>query len=265
MFELTKEFSFHAAHSLKFLPVSHKCSRLHGHTYRVLFTVGGELDPDRGWVVDFGEMARAADELYHELDHHYLNEIEGLEEPTAELIAKYIFDRLVRRFPGLLRVTVYETPTSSCTYSPAQGVLVRLGPFRFSAAHVVANEAFDEALHGHDFELTVECYAEAGEAMRFKEILHRAVKRVIQGVEHRTFLPGDTATVSEGWAEFEWGGRVLHLRREDVVLVGCAHATAECIALELGRRLRSKLQESCTPIKLYLREEPGTLVSVSVD
>jgi 6-pyruvoyltetrahydropterin/6-carboxytetrahydropterin synthase len=113
--EISKEFSFEAAHRLPGVPLDHKCSRLHGHSFRVIITVTGPVDPQVGWVVDFAEVKEAFAPLHKILDHNYLNEIEGLENPTSEMIGAWIIERF--KMPGakLVRVEVKETCTSSCT------------------------------------------------------------------------------------------------------------------------------------------------------
>jgi 6-pyruvoyltetrahydropterin/6-carboxytetrahydropterin synthase len=115
--ELSKEFTFEAAHRLPNLPAEHKCSRLHGHSYKVIVEVSGPLQEEFGWVMDFGDIKVAWRDLDDALDHRYLNEIPGLENPTSEVLAVWIWDRLKGNLSGLLSaVIVRETCTSSCTY-----------------------------------------------------------------------------------------------------------------------------------------------------
>ena len=114
--EIWKKFTFEAAHMLPHVPDGHKCKRLHGHSYHVHVHVGGELDPELGWVMDFADIAEAFHPLWKQLDHNYLNEIEGLENPTAEVIARWIWERLKPRLPLLTKIVVGETCTAGCTY-----------------------------------------------------------------------------------------------------------------------------------------------------
>ena len=114
--EIWKEFTFEAAHRLPNVPVDHKCARLHGHSYRVRLTARGELDPHLGWVVDFDTIREAFEPVRLRLDHYYLNEIEGLENPTSELLARWIWARTKPRLPQLARVEVMETCTSGARY-----------------------------------------------------------------------------------------------------------------------------------------------------
>jgi 6-pyruvoyltetrahydropterin/6-carboxytetrahydropterin synthase len=114
--EIFREFSFEAAHRLPCVPEAHKCARLHGHSYRVAVHVEGPVGEETGWVMDFGEIKAALDPIRAELDHYYLNEIPGLENPTSEVLASWIWDRLTPDLPGLSGVTVGETCTSGCTY-----------------------------------------------------------------------------------------------------------------------------------------------------
>jgi 6-pyruvoyltetrahydropterin/6-carboxytetrahydropterin synthase len=117
-YRITKSFVFDAAHWLPHVPEGHKCGRLHGHTYRVVLALEGELDPRLGWVEDFGAVKAAFAPLLRRLDHRCLNEIEGLENPTAEVLAAWIHDRLRETLPALAEVAVEETPTSTAVYRP---------------------------------------------------------------------------------------------------------------------------------------------------
>jgi 6-pyruvoyltetrahydropterin/6-carboxytetrahydropterin synthase len=114
--EIFREFTFEAAHRLPNLPPDHKCSRLHGHSFRVTVHVAGPLMAREGWVMDFADLKRVFQPLYDRLDHHYLNEIEGLENPTSEVLARWIWERLRLQLPGLTQVVVRETCTSGCVY-----------------------------------------------------------------------------------------------------------------------------------------------------
>ncbi len=115
---ITKRFSFDAAHWLPMVPSTHKCRRLHGHTYQVELGLEGEMESRMGWVVDYGDVSRAFKILDEILDHHCLNEIQGLDNPTAENLAVWIFDQLKPTLPALTDVTVNETPSTSAVYRP---------------------------------------------------------------------------------------------------------------------------------------------------
>ena len=114
--EIWREFRFEAAHLLPNVPDGHKCKRLHGHSFCVRVYVEGELDPELGWVVDFADITEACEPLRRRLDHFYLNDIKGLENPTAENIARWIWQRLEPRLPNLSQVEIGETCTSGCVY-----------------------------------------------------------------------------------------------------------------------------------------------------
>lgn len=114
--EIWKDFTFEAAHRLPNLPDDHKCARLHGHSYRVRIHVEGDLDPELAWVIDFADIASAFEPILDRLDHRYLNEIEGLENPTSERLAVWIWTELEAGLPGLSAVEVGETCTTGCTY-----------------------------------------------------------------------------------------------------------------------------------------------------
>lgn len=114
--EVFKEFTFEAAHRLPNVPPGHKCARLHGHSFRVELHVRGRIGEQTGWIMDFGDIKSAFAPLYEVLDHHYLNEVEGLENPTSEILARWIWRRLRPSLPSLSKILVRETCTSGCVY-----------------------------------------------------------------------------------------------------------------------------------------------------
>lgn len=116
MTEIFREFTFEAAHRLPHVPEGHKCGRLHGHSYRVAVSVEGTVRDATGWVMDFADIKAAYAPLDEQLDHHYLNEIEGLDNPTSENLARWIWVHLRPRLPELSQVIVRETCTSGCVY-----------------------------------------------------------------------------------------------------------------------------------------------------
>ena len=118
--ELFKEFGFEAAHRLPNVPPGHKCARLHGHSFRVAVHVEGDVGTQSGWVMDFSDLRDAFAPVFESLDHRYLNEIAGLENPTSEVLAMWIWERLATVLPGLSQITVQETCTSGCTYRGAE-------------------------------------------------------------------------------------------------------------------------------------------------
>jgi 6-pyruvoyltetrahydropterin/6-carboxytetrahydropterin synthase len=113
--EIYKQFVFEAAHRLPNVPAGHKCARLHGHSFKGTIYVTGDIDKDTGWIMDFADITKAFKPLHEQLDHHYLNEIEGLENPTSEVLAKWIWRRLKPALPGLSRVEINETCSSGCS------------------------------------------------------------------------------------------------------------------------------------------------------
>lgn len=114
--EVFREFRFEAAHRLPRVPKGHKCARLHGHSFRVAVHVEGPVGEDSGWVIDFADIKQAFKPILETLDHRYLNDIDGLENPTSEMLARWIWDRLQPALPGLARIVVRETCTSGCEY-----------------------------------------------------------------------------------------------------------------------------------------------------
>jgi 6-pyruvoyltetrahydropterin/6-carboxytetrahydropterin synthase len=118
--DLFREFTFEAAHRLPQVPAGHKCARLHGHSYRVEVQVSGEVDATTGWVLDFADLSEAFRPVRERLDHYYLNDIDGLENPTSEVLARWIWDRLAATLP-LSAIVVRETCTSGCIYRGDHG------------------------------------------------------------------------------------------------------------------------------------------------
>ena len=114
--ELRKTFQFEAAHLLPKLPLAHKCRRLHGHSFQVEVVVTGEVDPKLGWVMDYSDITAAFKPIWEKLDHHYLNEIRGLENPTSEVVAAWIWKQLKPKLPLLTEIVVAETCTARCVY-----------------------------------------------------------------------------------------------------------------------------------------------------
>jgi 6-pyruvoyltetrahydropterin/6-carboxytetrahydropterin synthase len=112
-----KSFTFEAAHRLPNVPADHKCARLHGHSFRVEIMVEGEVGEASGWVMDFGDVKAAFEPLRDALDHRYLNDVSGLENPTSENIAIWIWQRLKPSLPMLVKIVVHETCTSGCHYT----------------------------------------------------------------------------------------------------------------------------------------------------
>ncbi len=113
---LFKEFTFEAAHRLPNVPAEHKCSRLHGHSFVVKISVDGEVGETTGWVMDFGEIKVAFKPILERLDHYYLNDIPGLENPTSENLARWIWKELIATLPQLSEIEIRETCTSGCIY-----------------------------------------------------------------------------------------------------------------------------------------------------
>jgi 6-pyruvoyltetrahydropterin/6-carboxytetrahydropterin synthase len=113
---LTKEFRFEAAQTLPTAPDGHKCKRMHGHSFKVEISVTGKIDPAIGWVYDHAEIGKAMAPLLDQLDHSYLNEVPGLENPTIELMCHWFWTHLAPQLPGLSQITLFETPTARCTY-----------------------------------------------------------------------------------------------------------------------------------------------------
>jgi 6-pyruvoyltetrahydropterin/6-carboxytetrahydropterin synthase len=115
--DIFKAFTLESAHRLPNVPAGHKCARIHGHSFRVEIHVSGEVDRHVGWVQDFADIKDAFQPLFEQLDHNYLNEVAGLENPTSENLAKWVWDRLKPKLPLLAKIVVHETCTCGAIYS----------------------------------------------------------------------------------------------------------------------------------------------------
>jgi 6-pyruvoyltetrahydropterin/6-carboxytetrahydropterin synthase len=113
---LVHEFRFEAAHRLPKVPPGHKCARLHGHSFKIELAISGPVDEETGWLLDFSALHDAWAPVHAELDHNYLNDVPGLENPTSELLSRWLWVRLAPALPSLCRVTVFETCEARCEY-----------------------------------------------------------------------------------------------------------------------------------------------------
>jgi len=118
--DLIKTFTFDAAHKLTRLPKGHKCANLHGHTFQVDIHISGPVDSTQGWLIDFADIKQICLPVIDQLDHHYLNDIEGMENPTSENIASWIWDRVEKKLPKLIKVVVHESRDSAAAYRGEQ-------------------------------------------------------------------------------------------------------------------------------------------------
>jgi 6-pyruvoyltetrahydropterin/6-carboxytetrahydropterin synthase len=125
--QLHKVFQIEAAHRLPHVPDGHKCARLHGHSFRIEVHVEGPLDPTLGWVIDFADLKKAFQPVFDRLDHRYLNDVPGLDNPTSERLAMWIWRELKPALPLLSQIVVHETCTSGCTYRGEQPAGDRVG------------------------------------------------------------------------------------------------------------------------------------------
>ena len=114
--EIYKDITFEAAHLLPNLPDDHKCRRLHGHSFKVRITLDGPIQENVGWVEDFSDIKKTFQPIYDQLDHLYLNDIEGLDNPTSENLAKWIWEKIVNKLENLIAIEVKETCSSGCIY-----------------------------------------------------------------------------------------------------------------------------------------------------
>ncbi len=116
--EISREYRFEAAHLLPNVPPDHKCARLHGHSFKVTVVVGGQVHPEQGWIVDFAEIDKAWSPIHQALDHRYLNDVDGLENPTSEILAQWIHERLSIAGAQVQSVIVHETCNATARFTP---------------------------------------------------------------------------------------------------------------------------------------------------
>lgn len=114
--QLTKSFTFEAAQTLPNAPEGHKCRLMHGHSFKLEINVEGKVDPETGWVYDHAKISAAVGPLIDLLDHSYVNEIEGLENPTIENMCAWFWRKIEPQCPGLYEIVLHETPTASCRF-----------------------------------------------------------------------------------------------------------------------------------------------------
>lgn len=116
MMELKQHFQIESARYLPHLDSSHPCSRMHGHSFKIILTLKGPLHPQLGWVMDYNDITNIMKPILQKIDHRVLNEVPGLENPTSELLAKWIYDQVIKQLPLLTEVNVSETPLTECIY-----------------------------------------------------------------------------------------------------------------------------------------------------
>lgn len=114
--ELKSHFQIESARFLPKLPKTHPCANMHGHSFKIILTLVGNVNPAIGWVIDYNDINAAVKPILSEIDHKVLNEVPGLENPTSELLAVWLYERIQKVLPELCQVTVAETPATECSY-----------------------------------------------------------------------------------------------------------------------------------------------------
>lgn len=115
-FELKQQFRIESARFLPNLPAGHPCARTHGHSFLITLRLIGPLDKQIGWVRDYHEIENLMKPVLNQLDHHLLNEVPGLENPTSEILCRWIFEKAQSVMPELAQVSVSETPNTECSF-----------------------------------------------------------------------------------------------------------------------------------------------------
>ena len=111
-----KQFTFDSAHFLPMVPETHKCRETHGHTYKLTVFIKGAVHPESGWVIDFGDLKNVINEVVDQVDHKFLNKVQGLENPTCEMLAMWFWQKIKPAIPQLCKIELWETPTSGTIY-----------------------------------------------------------------------------------------------------------------------------------------------------
>jgi 6-pyruvoyltetrahydropterin/6-carboxytetrahydropterin synthase len=119
---ISKDFDFESAQSLPQFPPGHKCRSIHGHSFKVTISVRGLVDESTGILYDHGRISGAMRPIVDQLDHAYLNDIPGLENPTIELMARWLWEKLAPQLPGLFEIILHETPRARCIYRGESGL-----------------------------------------------------------------------------------------------------------------------------------------------
>ncbi|MBK7360274.1 MAG: 6-carboxytetrahydropterin synthase QueD [Saprospiraceae bacterium] len=115
--QIFRKFTFDSAHFLPNVPEGHKCKNIHGHTYHLTVFIDDRLDPHLNWVMDFAAINKAIDPILKSIDHKLMNDIPGLENPTCEQIAIWLWDQIKPQIPQLIKIELNETPTSGVIYT----------------------------------------------------------------------------------------------------------------------------------------------------
>jgi len=251
--EISREFAFEAAHHLPPVGPDHKCYRLHGHLFRVELMVSGDVDPEMGWVMDFGDLARVGREVIGELDHRVLNDFPGIGVPTSENIARYLFVKIASRVPELSAVTVHESPYSRCTFRPTAPqdlpgdvtISVACGEAGVvSAAHFLLFPPDGrEPLHGHDYRMTLSATLDRASGPGLEERVAAAATRATATLEHRLILAGRPAVGTLERIGDEWvqtlPRETLRFPAADCVVLDNGNSTTEAIAAWIADRIAS--------------------------
>ncbi len=116
MMTIFRQFTFDSAHFLPYVAEDHKCRQMHGHTYRLTIYMTAEPDEQLGWVMDFADVKKVMTPILDMVDHKTLNNVPGLENPTCELLAKWLWDKIKKEIPILSKIELYETPKSGVVY-----------------------------------------------------------------------------------------------------------------------------------------------------
>jgi 6-pyruvoyltetrahydropterin/6-carboxytetrahydropterin synthase len=111
-----KKITFDSAHFLPHVPIRNKCKNVHGHTYTLTIFIEGAPPAHEGWVIDYGDLKKIITLVIDQVDHHLLNDLPGLENPTSEILAIWLWNKIRLLLPALKRIELSETATSGVIY-----------------------------------------------------------------------------------------------------------------------------------------------------
>jgi len=281
--EITREFTFEAAHHLPPVGPDHKCFRLHGHLFKVEVSVAGEIDPEMGWVMDFGQLAHIGGKVMSELDHRVLNDIDGLDVPTSENIARYLFEKIGTQVDGLVAVTVHESPYSRCEYRPLAaerdtgcGVSVSVGEgagILLSSAHFLLFPPDGrEPIHGHDYRLSATMYVPSRDMNGLEEVIDESLRKAVEDLDHKLLIParpvvGELSS-DDVSIDLVLPGETIHLPAKDCAVVDLGNTSTEALTqLVAGRVASMESIRSIGAIRIDVRmtESVTSSSEVSID
>jgi 6-pyruvoyltetrahydropterin/6-carboxytetrahydropterin synthase len=270
-YELSREFRFEAGHFLPHVPKSHRCSGIHGHSYRIQVSVQSDILQKTGWVIDFSDIKNAVQKTIDLLDHKLLNEVPGLENPTSENIARFIFDRISKNLPDISSVTVNETPNSFCVYRKKnrsrkdesdKQIIHHEKNLSFNSAHfLILERGKRESIHGHSYNLKINISGDSEEKLIR---IMKAAEDVTGSLDSRTLIQGINPFLSiefkNGQVQIKISRETIVLSEKDVIVLPVENTTSEHVSEYLHKEIASRSGLKI-PFMLMLDEGGGNRIT----